>query len=432
MAKIKDLIAREILDSRGNPTIEVDILLDDGSVGRAAVPSGASTGSHEAVELRDGDKRYGGLGVLKAVSNINGEIKKILLGNEFKQAELDKKMIEADGTANKGGLGANATLGVSLAFAKAGASSLKIPLFEYFRQISGSNGDYILPVPQMNILNGGRHAENSTDFQEFMILPAGAPSIAEAVRYGSETFHALKKILIGKNLSTNVGDEGGYAPSLPFNYTALDVIIEAIEKAGYKPGKDIYLALDIAASEIYKDGKYELRSEGKSFSSEEFINFYNELVNKYPIISLEDGLDEDDWFSWENLTKTIGNKIQLVGDDLFVTNIERLKKGIQLKAGNAILIKPNQIGTITETIDCVKVAKEAGYNAVVSHRSGETEDTSIADLSVGLSTGQIKSGSVSRSDRTAKYNQLIHIEERLGKHGVYYGQNILKKTQGAS
>lgn len=424
--KIKKIIAREIVDSRGNPTVEVDVYLADGSMGRAAVPSGASTGSHEAVELRDGDKkRYEGKGVLKAVSNVNDVIAKKLKGWEWTQRELDMKMIELDGTENKGKLGANAILGVSMAFAKAMAASQKKTLYGYFKTISKSKCT-VLPTPMMNILNGGKHAENSTDFQEFMIVPVGAKTFAEALRYGTEVFHELKKILKGKGLSTGVGDEGGYAPAMPKNESAVEIILQAITAAGYKPGKDIAIALDVAASELYKDGKYHLDTEKKALTSTEMIAFYEEWVKKYPIVSIEDGLAEDDWDGWKLMTAKLGKKIQIVGDDLFVTNIKRLKMGIEQKVGNSILIKLNQIGTVTETIDAIHMAEKAGYTAVVSHRSGETEDTTISDFVVGLGTGQIKTGSLCRSERVAKYNQLLRIEEELGKKAKYIGGKIFK------
>lgn len=415
MNKIKNLEAREILDSRGNPTIEVEMTLDDGAFGRASVPSGASTGSHEAVELRDGDKnRYCGLGVLKAVENANGKIAKSIVGKSFDQKSLDEALIALDGTENKSNLGANALLGVSLAFSHAAAKSEKIPLYEYFHKISGTKEKMILPRPMMNILNGGKHAQNSTDIQEFMIVPVGAPTFREALRYGAETFHALKKILEKKNLNTNVGDEGGYAPTLKTNEAAIELLVEAIGKAGYKAGKDISIAIDAAATEFYENGVYNLKTESRKLSSDEMIEYYSALVNKYPIISIEDGLAEDDWSGFSTMTKKLGDKIQIVGDDLFVTNVERLQKGIDEKSANSILIKLNQIGTVTETIGAVKLAKENGFTTIVSHRSGETEDTTIADFAVGLSTGQIKTGSLSRSERVAKYNRLLRIEEGLG------------------
>ncbi|MDD4804527.1 MAG: phosphopyruvate hydratase [Candidatus Pacebacteria bacterium] len=429
MHKISKIFAREILDSRGNPTVEVDLTLLDGSFGRAAVPSGASTGSYEAVELRDEDKkRYGGKGVLKAVENVNTVLKKTLVGKEWNQKTLDQKMIEVDGTENKAKLGANAILGISLAFAHAVAKSEKKPLYKYLKEIGKTGNSVRLPVPMMNIINGGRHAENSTDLQEFMIMPIGAKTFAEALRYGAETFHALKKILKGKGMNVSVGDEGGYAPSLGNNESAVQVIIEAIEAAGYKPGKDISIAIDGATSELFdkEKGKYVLASEKKEFTSEEMVSWYENLVNKYPIISIEDGLAEDDWEGYQLLTKKLGKKIQIVGDDLFVTNIKRLKEGIEKKAGNSILIKLNQIGTVTETIDAINMAKKAGYTSVVSHRSGETEDSTIADLVVGLGTGQIKTGSLCRSERICKYNQLLRIEQELGKKAEYPGKSALK------
>lgn len=424
MHKIKSIHAREILDSRGNPTVEVDVTLKDGSFGRAAVPSGASTGSHEAVELRDGGKRYGGKGVEKAVKNVNTIISKALVGKEFDQRSLDMSMIELDGSFNKGKLGANAILGVSMAFSKATAASTKTPLYKYFNKVSKTKMAVQLPVPMMNILNGGKHAENSTDFQEFMIVPTGAKSFKEALRYGTEIFHSLKKILHDKGLSTTVGDEGGFAPSLPSNEAAIEIIMEAISNAGYIAGKDVYFALDVAATELYKDGKYHLTREGKVLSSEEMIAFYENWCSKYPIISIEDGLAEDDWKGYELLTKKLGNKVQIVGDDLFVTNITRLQTGIEKNVGNSILIKLNQIGTVSETIDAVNLADKAGYTSIISHRSGETEDTTIADFVVGTGTGQIKTGSLSRTDRVAKYNQLLRLEEQLGKKAVYRGKKV--------
>jgi enolase len=426
MIKIKSIIAREILDSRGNPTVEVDITLKDGSFGRAAVPSGASTGSHEAVELRDGGKRYAGKGVLKAVKNINTVLVKALVGKVFDQQTIDKKMIELDGTANKGRLGANAILGISIAFSKANAMGMKIPLYKYFNKISKTGNTIQLPVPMMNILNGGKHADKSTDFQEFMIMPAGARSFKEALRYGTEVFHVLKKILHEKGLSTTVGDEGGFAPSLTSNEEAIKLIIQAIEKAGYKPGKDIFIALDVAATELYKDGKYFLASENRSLTSTEMVDFYAEWCAKYPIVSIEDGLAEDDWEGYKLMTDKLGKKIQIVGDDLFVTNIDRLKMGIEKGVGNSILIKLNQIGTVSETIDAINMAKRAKYTSIISHRSGETEDTTIADFVVGTGTGQIKTGSLSRTDRVAKYNQLLRLEEGLGKKAMFRGKKVFK------
>lgn len=424
--KIKKILAREILDSRGNPTVEVDVTLSDGSFGRAAVPSGASTGSHEAVELRDKDKRYGGKGVLKAVKNANTALAKALVGKDFDQRSLDTKMIEVDGTPNKGKIGANAILGVSLAFAHAAAKSKKVPLWKYFNQIAKTKNTVQLPVPMMNILNGGKHAENSTDFQEFMVMPIGAKSFKEALRMGAEIFHSLKKILHDKHLNTSVGDEGGFAPSIPSNEAAIELILEAITNAGYTAGKDVALALDVAATELYKDGKYHLEREGKVLNSEEMVAFYENWCAKYPIVSIEDGLSEDDWAGYALMTQKLGKKIQIVGDDLFVTNIARLKRGIDEEVGNSILIKLNQIGTVSETIDAVNMAKKAGYTSIISHRSGETEDTTIADFVVGTGTGQIKTGSLCRSDRVAKYNQLLRLEESLGAKAVFRGKKVFK------
>ncbi len=423
MAYIEDIIAREVLDSRGNPTVEVEVVLEDGAEGRAIVPSGASTGVHEAVELRDGDEtRYLGKGTLKAVENVNEIIADEVIGWEATdQIGLDKLLIELDGTENKGKLGANAILGVSMANARAAAESCGLPLFQY---LGGMNGK-VLPTPMMNILNGGAHADNTVDIQEFMIMPVGADSFREALRMGAETFHNLKKILKGKGLNTAVGDEGGYAPDLATNEEAIQVIIEAIEKAGYEPGKDIRIALDVAASEFYdtEANIYNLTGEGVSRTSEEMVEYYKMLCDKYPIISIEDGLAEDDWDGWKMMTAELGGRIQLVGDDLFVTNTKRLAKGIEVGAANSILIKVNQIGTLTETFDAIEMAKKAGYTAVVSHRSGETEDTTIADIVVGLNAGQIKTGSASRTDRIAKYNQLLRLEELLGDCAEYAGMN---------
>lgn len=424
--KIKTVKAREILDSRGNPTVEVDLVLKDGSFGRAAVPSGASTGSHEAVELRDGAKRYAGKGVEKAVKNVNEKLNKALSNKDFDQKTLDLAMIELDGTPNKSKLGANAILGVSMAFAKAAAASQKTPLYKYFNKISKTKNTIQLPVPMMNILNGGKHAEKSTDFQEFMIMPVGAKSFKEALRCGAEIFHALKKILHDRGLSTTVGDEGGFAPSLGANEEALKVILEAIEKAGYVAGKDVAIALDCAATELYKDGKYHLASENRTLTSEEMVNFYVDWCAKYPIVSIEDGLSEDDWDGYKIMTEKLGKNVQIVGDDLFVTNIDRLKMGIEKGVGNSILIKLNQIGTVSETIDSINMAKKAGYTSIISHRSGETEDTTIADFVVGTGTGQIKTGSLSRTDRVAKYNQLLRLEEGLGKKAAYRGKKVFK------
>ena len=420
MDKIKSVYAREILDSRGNPTVEVEVTTESGACGRASVPSGASTGIYEAVELRDGDKaRYLGLGVSKAVNNVNEIIAKEVTGKDvFDQRGIDYLMIELDGTENKGKLGANAILGVSLAVAKAAADSLRIPLYKY---IGGANA-HILPTPMMNIINGGAHADNNVDFQEFMIMPVNAPSFKEAIRIGAEVFHSLKKVLKAKGLNTAVGDEGGFAPNLASNEEAIQTILEAIEKAGYKPGVDVKLAMDVASSEFYKDGKYTLPGENnKTFTSKELVDFYVELCSKYPIISIEDGLAEDDWDGWKYLTARLGNRVQLVGDDLFVTNKERLEKGITSNVANSILIKVNQIGTLTETFKAIDTAKKAGYTAVVSHRSGESEDTTIADIAVGLNAGQIKTGSLSRTDRIAKYNRLIRIEDELNGKAEYQG-----------
>jgi len=410
MPKIIEIIGREILDSRGNPTVEADVVLESGIRGRAAVPSGASTGTREAIELRDGDKsRYLGKGVTKAVQNINTEIRKALIGLDTRdQKEIDRIMIELDGTENKARLGANALLAVSLAAAHAGAKFDKQSLYQYL-----GKDKFTLPVPMMNIINGGSHADNSVDLQEFMILPVGAPSFSEALRYGAEVFHTLKSVLHKRGMNTAVGDEGGFAPNLSSNEEAIEVILEAIEKAGYTAGKDIYLGLDCAASEFYKDGKYVLASEGKSFTSEEFVDYLSNWVDKYPIISIEDGLDESDWDGWAVQTRKLGGKVQLVGDDLFVTNTKIFREGIEKNIANSILIKLNQIGTLTETIEAIEMAHHSNYTAVVSHRSGETEDSTIADLCVAMNTGQIKTGSLSRSDRIAKYNQLLRIEEAL-------------------
>jgi len=425
MSSISSLKAREILDSRGNPTVEVDLTLFDGSFGRAAVPSGASTGSHEAVELRDGETRYGGKGVQKAVANVNTVIAEAVTGKELDQQSLDDLMIALDGTPNKGKLGANAILGVSMAFARAQATA-KRPLYQYFHELSGVSRPLTLPVPMMNILNGGKHAEHSTDLQEFMIMPAGAPSFKEALRMGAEIFHALKKILGSRGLNTAVGDEGGFAPSLGTNEAALEIIMEAIQKAGYQPGKDVWLAIDAAASELYEDGKYVLASEGKTLSSAEMVELYASWVARYPIASIEDGLHEDDWEGYSLMTEKLGSKLQIVGDDLFVTNVERLQQGIDQKAANSILIKLNQIGSVSETIAAIKLADQAGFTSVISHRSGETEDTTIADFVVGLATGQIKTGSLCRSERIAKYNQLLRIEEELGSSTIFAGLSVLK------
>lgn len=426
MSKIAEIHAREIIDSRGNPTVEADVTLENGVMGRAAVPSGASTGAREAIELRDGDaKRYGGKGVQKACANVNGEIRDALKGfDAADQTAIDTKMLELDGTDNKGRLGANAILAVSMAVAHAAARDAGMPLYEYLNP----NGSYQMPVPMMNIINGGAHADNSVDLQEFMILPVGAPNVSEAIRYGAEVFHALKKALSKRGLSTAVGDEGGFAPDLPSNEAALEVIIEAIEAAGYIVGEDIVLGLDVASSEFYKDGRYELASEGKSFDAAGFAGYLQELVDKYPIVTIEDGMAEDDWAGWKILTETLGGKVQLVGDDLFVTNTEIFKRGIEEGVANSILIKVNQIGTLTETRAAIDMAVKAGYTAVVSHRSGETEDCTIADLAVATTATQIKTGSMSRSDRTAKYNQLLRIEAALGGKASYPGMQAFPAT----
>ena len=417
---IKAIIGREIIDSRGNPTVEADVILESGVRGRAAVPSGASTGSREAIELRDGDtKRYGGKGVTQAVKNVNTEIREALLGkNAADQTDIDTTMLALDGTDNKSKLGANAMLAVSMACARAAAANEGKPLYAYLSK----DKNYLMPVPMMNIINGGAHADNSVDLQEFMVMPVGAPSMAEAIRYGAEVFHTLKKVLHAKGMNTSVGDEGGFAPDLPSNEAAIEVILEAIDKAGYKAGEDIMIAIDAASSEFYKDGKYVLASENKSLSASEFIDVLEDWVNKYPIISIEDGLAEDDWDGWKEITERLGNKIQLVGDDLYVTNTKIFQQGIDKHIANSILIKVNQIGTLTETLAAIDMAKQAGYTAVISHRSGETEDTTIADLAVATSAGQIKTGSMSRSDRVAKYNQLIRISEELGDKAMFPGR----------
>lgn len=416
---ITDVHAREVLDSRGNPTVEVEVWLADGAFGRAIVPSGASTGAFEAVELRDQDKsRFLGKGVTKAVENVNEIIAPEIVGlDPTNQIAIDNKLIELDGTPNKGKLGANAILGVSMAVAKAAAESVGLPLYQY---LGGTNASH-LPVPMMNILNGGEHADNNVDIQEFMVMPVGAESFREALRMGAEIFHNLKKVLAGKGLNTAVGDEGGFAPNLGSNEEAIQVIMEAIETAGYKPGEDVCLALDVAATELFKDGKYVLAGEGKELNTDQMIDFYKGLVDKYPIISIEDALSEDEWDGWKKLTEALGGKVQLVGDDLFVTNTERLSKGIELGVANSILVKVNQIGTLTETLNSIEMAKRAGYTAVVSHRSGETEDTTIADLAVAVNAGQIKTGAPSRTDRVAKYNQLLRIEEELDTVAYYPG-----------
>jgi enolase len=423
MSRISSIHAREIIDSRGNPTIEADVILESGVRGRAAVPSGASTGSREALEQRDGDpKRYGGKGVLKAVGHVNGPISAALKGLDVTdQAALDAKLIALDGTEMKSNLGANAMLAASLAASHAAAGSRRLPLYRYL----GGTRDLTMPVPMMNIINGGAHADNSVDIQEFMILPLGAPTFSEAIRYGAEVFHALKKVLHAKGLNTSVGDEGGFAPDLPSNEAALAVIIEAIEKAGYRPGKDIYLGLDAASTEFYKDGLYDLASEGRKFTSREFADYLAALAAKYPIVTIEDGMSEGDWDGWSILSQKLGKKLQLVGDDLFVTNTKIFAEGIRKDIANAILIKLNQIGTVTETLAAIRMASEAKYASIISHRSGETEDTSIADFAVGTTASQIKTGSMSRSDRVAKYNQLLRIEAELGSRAVYPGGRAL-------
>ncbi len=425
MSEIMDVTGREIIDSRGNPVIEVDVFLSTGDVGRASAPSGASTGEREALELRDGDKkRYSGKGVLKAIDNVNRLVAPKMIGLDvLDQAGIDRLLIEIDGTANKSRLGGNTTTAVSVAAAKAAAAFMHMPLYRYL----GGAFARELPVPMLNIINGGKHADNNVDIQEFMIMPTGAPNMREAVRYSAETFHALKEILNKLNYNTGVGDEGGFAPNLKSNSEALDIIVRAIEKAGYKPGIDIAIAIDAAASSFYKDGRYILEAETKpKKSSDQMISFYEELISNYPIVSLEDGLDENDWDGWKNLTHALGNKVQLVGDDLFCTNSKYLSEGINKGCANSILIKVNQVGTLTETVETIVTAGRAGYTTVMSHRSGETEDPWIADLSVAFSTGQIKSGSVSRSERLSKYNQLIRIEEELGDNAVFRGKNVLQ------
>ena len=424
-AKISRVIGREIIDSRGNPTVEVDVILSNGILGRAAVPSGASTGENEALELRDGDKkRYGGKGTLKAVANVNEKLARVVKGMDiFKQKEIDYKMIQADGTETKANMGANAILGVSLAAAKAAAETAKKPLFEYL----GGKDARVLPAPMMNIINGGKHADNNVDIQEFMIMPVGSNKFSEALRMGVETFHALRKILQGKGLNTGIGDEGGFAPDLKSNVEAFEVILEAIEKAGYKPGRDIVLCVDAASSSFYENGSYLMKAEKKKVNStDDMIDFYGKAFGKFPIKSLEDGLHENDWAGWKKLTEAFGRKVQLVGDDLFVTNKKFLQKGIDLGVANSILVKVNQIGTLTETMETINLAKEAGYTTVISHRSGETEDATIADIAVAVNAGQIKTGSACRTDRICKYNQLLRIEEKLGKKAVYKGRSLFK------
>ena len=426
MTEIAGILAREILDSRGNPTVEVDVWLENGGFGRAAVPSGASTGEHEALELRDGDSaRFNGKGVLKAVQNVNHVIADALLGMDAtEQVAVDRRLLELDGTENKSKLGANAILGVSLAVAKAAADALALPLYQYL----GGVHAHVLPVPQMNILNGGKHADNNVDLQEFMIVPANATSFREALRMGAEVFHSLKKVLHSKGYNTSVGDEGGFAPNLQSNEEALQVITEAVEKAGYRPGEDVFFALDPASSEFYdpQQKRYILKSEHRELTAEQMVDYYESLVQRYPIISIEDGMAEDDWEGWQLMTRRLGEKIQLVGDDLFVTNTQRLSRGIELGVANSVLIKVNQIGTLTETLDCIAMAHRAGYTTVIFHRSGETEDTTIAELAVAVNAGQIKTGSASRSDRIAKYNQLLRIEESLGDSASFYGKQVLR------
>jgi len=426
VSKIIDIRGREILDSRGNPTVEADVILDSGVIGRAAVPSGASTGQREAVELRDGDKtRYLGKGVIKAVAAVNGELRDAVIGMDVtEQQAIDEKMIAVDGTANKARLGANALLAISMASARAAATDAGLPLYQYL----GGSEATVMPVPMMNIINGGSHADNSVDLQEFMIIPVGADSLTEAVRYGAEVFHALKKVLNDRGLNTAVGDEGGFAPDLPSNEAAIEVILEAVANAGFEAGKDIMLGIDAASSEFYEDGQYVLAAENRSLSSAEFVDLLATWVDKYPIVSIEDGMDENDWDGWKLLTDRIGDKVQLVGDDLFVTNTEILEQGIAKGVANSILIKVNQIGTLTETLAAINMAKQAGYTAVISHRSGETEDTTIADLAVATNAGQIKTGSLSRSDRVAKYNQLIRIEAELGSAAVYPGIKVFNQV----
>ncbi|MDO6692733.1 phosphopyruvate hydratase [Aliiglaciecola sp. 3_MG-2023] len=428
MAKISKIIGREVMDSRGNPTVEADVYLESGAWGRACAPSGASTGSREALELRDGDKsRYLGKGVLNAVAAINGDIQAALVGQDaLEQRAVDKVMIDLDGTENKEKFGANAILAVSLAVAKAAAMEKNVPLYQHISELNGTPGQYSMPVPMMNIINGGEHADNNVDIQEFMVQPVGAPNFREALRMGAEIFHSLKKVLSAKGLNTAVGDEGGFAPNLSSNEEALKVIIQAVESAGYVMDKDVTLALDCASSEFYVDDQYNMKGEGKVFNSEQFSDYLADLSAKYPIISIEDGLDESDWDGWAYLTGKIGDKIQLVGDDLFVTNTKILKRGIDNGVGNSILIKFNQIGSLSETLDAIKMAKDAGFTAVISHRSGETEDATIADLAVGTAAGQIKTGSLCRSDRVAKYNQLLRIEEALGDSVSYGGRAEIK------
>jgi enolase len=428
MSTIVEVIGREVLDSRGNPTVEVEVVLDSGAKGRAIVPSGASTGEHEAAELRDGGTRYLGKGVQQAVENVDGEIRDLLIGEDaLDQRMLDMAMVDADGTANKSRLGANAILGASMAIARAAADELELPLYGY---LGGPNA-HVLPVPMLNVLNGGAHADNNIDFQEFMVMPVGASSFSEALRWGVETYHTLKGLLKSRKLSTAVGDEGGFAPDLPKNEDAVKLLIEAIEKAGYTPGEQIAIALDPAVSEIYKDGAYNLAGEGRSLSSTDMVAYWVDLVSRYPIVSIEDGMAEDDWDGWKQMTDALGSKIQLVGDDLFVTNSRRLQMGIDRATANSILVKVNQIGSLTETFDAVGLATRHSYSAVMSHRSGETEDSTISDLAVALNCGQIKTGAPARSDRVAKYNQLLRIEEQLGDSAAFWGRRALAPRGGA-
>jgi len=429
MSSIEHIVGREVLDSRGNPTVEVEVYLASGAEGRALVPSGASTGQFEAVELRDGAARYEGKGVSQAVDNVNGEIREALIGfDATEQREIDTQMIDLDGSENKGRLGANAILGVSLAVARAAADELAVPLYRY---VGGANA-HVLPVPMLNVLNGGAHADNNVDFQEFMVVPLGAASFREALRWGAETYHALKAVLHERGLSTAIGDEGGFAPDLGSNEEAVQVLVEAIDRAGYQAGDDIALALDVASSEFFADGRYSLAGEGRDLSPSELVGLLAELCGRYPIVSVEDGCAEEDWDGWSELTKTLGDRVQLVGDDLFVTNVERLRRGIDTGVANSILVKVNQIGSLTETLDAIEVAMRAGYTAVMSHRSGETEDTTIADLAVATNCGQIKSGAPARSDRVAKYNQLLRIEEDLGDTAAFRGRAALARTGGDS
>jgi enolase len=431
MSQIETIHARQILDSRGNPTVEVEVALDSGARGIAAVPSGASTGEFEAVELRDGGDAWAGKGVTRAVGNVNGEIAEALTGaRAAEQKALDQTMIELDGTPSKGRLGANSILGVSLAAAKAAAMDAAEPLYVYLAGLYGGGDPVVLPVPMMNVLNGGAHADNSVDFQEFMVVPAGAPTYGECLRTGTEVFHALKRTLDDRGLGTAVGDEGGFAPDLPSNEAALEAVLAGVEAAGYKPGKDVYIALDPATSEVYDNGSYVLEHEGRTLSAEEMASYWEDACSRFPIVSIEDGMDEEDWDGWRLLTERIGERVQLVGDDLFVTNPERLRRGIEAGVANSILVKVNQIGTLTETLDAIRMAREAGFTAVISHRSGETEDTTIADLAVGTGAGQIKTGAPSRSDRTAKYNRLLRIEEELGDAAEFPGMQAFVQRSG--